>query len=67
MSMELNDRNRLQRIDFQRKIVESGIWQSCLNCSNFESESEVCKIYNQKPPAYIVINGCEKHIGDIPF
>jgi len=67
MSSELNNKMRLERMAFQDKAIACGIWQSCLNCSNFEPDSEVCKLFKQRPPAYIVVSGCKDHIGDIPF
>ena len=34
--------------------------RSCLVCKNFNEEKELCKLYNQRPPVRIIVNGCEK-------
>lgn len=44
-------------------------FQNCLNCLNFNEKSEICKLYNAKPPARVIVYGCEKFddISEIPF
>lgn len=48
------------------------LFQSCLICEYFQ-ESEVCKMFNVRPPARIIVFGCEKfkendRLGDeVPF
>ena len=48
------------------------LFQSCLVCEHF-GENEICKQFNVRPPARIIVFGCVKfeessHIdGDIPF
>lgn len=48
------------------------LFQSCLVCEHF-GENEVCKQFNVRPPARIIVFGCEKFEegsnfdDDIPF
>lgn len=43
--------------------------RTCVNCERFNQEKELCGIYNARPPAAVIVIGCEKHkeIDDIPF
>jgi hypothetical protein len=34
-------------------------FQSCINCEHF-TEDEKCKLFNTRPPAKIIVLGCEK-------
>ena len=40
---------------------------NCMICDNFDQVKEVCKFYNARPPAKIIVVGCEKFCADIPF
>lgn len=48
------------------------LFQSCLICEFFQ-ENEICKMFNVRPPARIIVFGCEKFKesdkldDDIPF
>lgn len=35
------------------------MFQSCLVCEHFQ-ENEICKMFNVRPPARIIVFGCEK-------
>lgn len=48
-------------IDFQNKVINNCIWNCCLNCTNYDSRQELCRLYNQRPPVTIVVTGCDKH------
>lgn len=41
--------------------------KSCLNCIHFNEKSELCGRCNQRPPARIIVLGCEQHEDEIPF
>lgn len=42
--------------------------RSCLNCINFVEATEICSIYNQRPPARIIAKACEQWFeADLPF
>lgn len=48
------------------------LFQSCIVCEHF-GENEICKAYNVRPPARIIVFGCKNFEessnidGDIPF
>lgn len=35
-------------------------YRTCLRCDNFDEPKEICKLYNQRPPAKIIAFGCEQ-------
>lgn len=53
-----------------RELVEKlkPIYKSCLNCENFNEEKEICKKYNQRPPARVIAYACKDWDDlEIPF
>lgn len=43
---------------------------SCVDCQHFrEREGEICTLVGRRPPARVIVNGCEayKDEDDIPF
>lgn len=59
-----------------RNIIASGIerehnylYQSCINCENFDEKNELCKLAKQRPPARVIVFGCPKweDKDEIPF
>lgn len=56
-----------RRIDVQNDNINYGIWQTCLNCDNFQKDRELCAKFNAKPPAVVLVVGCVHHMDDIPF
>lgn len=44
-------------------------FQSCLSCCNFREATEICKLANQRPPAKIIVFGCNSYCDkdEIPF
>lgn len=63
-----------------RAAIQGAIWsqfnrtdlypfQSCISCSNFIEQTEICKLANQRPPARIITFGCNKYNDnqEIPF
>jgi len=59
-------RNKL-RSDNQKAQVDNFLWQCCLNCDQWEKDKELCQKWNMKPPAKIIILGCEDWEVSIPF
>lgn len=42
----------------EETIKHNPIYQSCLNCINFNEQKELCNLYNQRPPARIIAYSC---------
>lgn len=42
---------------------------SCLSCVHFNEPTEICGVYNQRPPARVIANGCPAYIDyyEVPF
>lgn len=45
------------------------LYQSCINCEWFQEKTEQCFLVKQRPPAKVIVFGCEKWIeqDEIPF
>jgi hypothetical protein len=41
--------------------------RTCINCSEFDEKSEICRIHKARPPARIIALGCGDHVDMIPF
>lgn len=46
-----------------------GMMKSCLNCTFWREDTEICGKFNQRPPAPIIVNACKEYsdCDDIPF
>ncbi|MCW2763963.1 MAG: hypothetical protein JWR85_4164 [Marmoricola sp.] len=57
------------RIKIQELAVRKDNWQCCTNCDNFNDHenADICRLFEARPPAYIIVNGCEDHTMKIPF
>lgn len=54
-------------VEMINKTLDTNL-RSCLNCTRFNEQSEVCILYNQRPPARIVAKACERWESiDLPF
>lgn len=49
-------------------------YKNCLNCDHWNENDEICKKFNSRPPAEIIVYSCEFHkdtkdnmSDDIPF
>lgn len=51
---------------FTKWMMEMGMFSTCLNCFHWHDKNEICKKFNQRPPAKVIVCGCEHHT-DIPF
>lgn len=51
-----------------RYAIESGAIRSCLNCDHFKNEMCMASSTGPaKPPAEVIVFGCNGHSGEIPF
>jgi len=39
------------------KILDTNL-KSCINCTQFNHETEVCNKFNARPPAKVIARGC---------
>jgi hypothetical protein len=49
-----------------RFMVDRYAVSTCLNCTNFNEKEELCKKASSRPPAEVLVYGCEAW-DDIPF
>ena len=47
-------------------MLEMGMFTSCINCGYWDDKKELCTKFKQRPPAKIIVKGCDSHM-DIPF
>ncbi len=40
---------------------------NCISCRYFNKETDVCGVYKQRPPARIIVRGCDQHSEVMPF
>lgn len=48
-------------------VVRSRLRNSCVKCHNFDESNELCRLANIRPPAWVIVTGCEKFEEAIPF
>lgn len=48
-------------------IQKARLYRSCLTCTNFDEPSEICILYQQRPPARVIAMGCESYLEEPPF
>lgn len=44
----------------------AGYFRNCTGCCNWNSEGEICRKFNVRPPISIIVKGCEQY-EEIPF
>jgi hypothetical protein len=51
-----------------RRVNEavSAVSHNCVTCEHF-NEKELCLFYNARPPATVIVKGCDKYENEIPF
>lgn len=54
-------------LEMTRWMVEVGMFETCLNCDHWNDRDEICTKFKMRPPAKIIVCGCEFHESDIPF
>lgn len=48
-------------------IEAAGAFRNCTNCFHWQSiPNELCKLYKERPPASVIVNGCDE-FDEIPF
>lgn len=65
-AMNEAQRNKLV-IERQKAQIDNFIWQNCPNCEHWNKDKEECKQWNVRPPASIIVVGCENWFVNIPF
>lgn len=66
----MNDRYnqlRQERVPVLENLISDLVFRSCLNCENFDSQNEVCALAKARPPAKVIVYGCQKWEACIPF
>jgi hypothetical protein len=58
---------RKLEIAIQNAAIADGTWSTCLKCDHWNETAETCVYYNQRPPAWVIVNGCDDFQIEIPF
>lgn len=62
----------LNNVGYPKQITHESLIRtqqvaSCWNCECFDKKSEICLEFNMRPPAKVIVFGCEEWEGEIPF
>ncbi len=53
---------------WQLRAIRRGLIRSCINCDSWIRETEGCRIANGlRPPAAVIVIGCDAWEEEIPF
>ena len=63
--MRVGDIQTLAALIFE-KLESEGFLDNCLNCMYWNNEKDLCNKFKERPPARVIVNGCEFH-DVIPF
>jgi len=56
---------KLAELIFER-LKNEGYLDNCTTCMYWNENAEMCRKFNQRPPAKVIVTGCEFH-DIIPF
>lgn len=61
--------NMLRRLieDAVSRVIDEGWLRNCTNCEHWIGNTEQCALYKARPPAKVIVVGCESHSDLIPF
>lgn len=62
-----SNKNRLPRPFTHEDMLIRQLVASCYNCESFNKDKEICLMCNQRPPAQVIVFGCDGWEGEIPF
>ena len=52
---------------WQSVALQRGLLRSCVNCIHFNKDETCALAPGQRPPAMVIVLGCNKWEDDIPF
>lgn len=59
---------REERVPVHERMIIDQVFRSCLNCEQFTADSsELCMLAKARPPAKVIVYGCQKWEASIPF
>lgn len=74
MAQNENDIHKQRRLErqamplWQLRAIRMGAIRTCLNCDSYIKDVEECKrAPGQRPPAIVLVLGCDAWIEEIPF
>lgn len=62
-----SDDNPDSLIEFKKRAIARELWPCCLNCDYFDEKAELCTKAKARPPAQIIVLGCNLWTPLIPF
>lgn len=61
-----HDLLNLIALNFTNYLFEQGYFSTCLDCCYWKDKEELCSKFNARPPAKVIVSGCNEHT-DVPF
>jgi hypothetical protein len=55
------------RMRSQELIIRLSHWCSCINCDYWLKAEELCDRYKVRPPANVIVTGCNTWTDEVPF
>ena len=65
--MTSQDQARQGQLEMQRNMIKAAKWTTCLNCEYWDHDLAQCGKFEARPPAEVVVIGCEHWLDVIPF
>lgn len=53
--------------EFQKKLLDAGVWRSCMNCIDFDRNKAYCCLHKGYPPLETIMHSCIKWEREVPF
>ena len=55
-------------LEFAEYMRDKGLLRNCINCAHWSgAKTEICGLFKMRPPATVIVTGCNEHTDNIPF
>jgi hypothetical protein len=68
MTLPADEDTRLLVRSLMEVIQRAKFYKTCLTCTHFNDDTEVCALAEgQRPPARVIVNACPAYTEEVPF